>query len=73
MARALGPAKRAVVDSMGKDILKTARNNLSDKALGVQRGGAEVCAIPSHSYTSAYFVGPHCDVLRPRRRAAHAF
>lgn len=43
MARALGPAKRAVVDSMGKDILKTARNSLSDKAFGVQRGAAEVC------------------------------
>ena len=49
MARALGPAKRAVVDSMGKDILKTARNNLSDKALGVQRGAVEVRPFPSRS------------------------
>lgn len=73
MARSLGPAKRAVVDSMGKDILKTARNGLSDKAFGVQRGAAEVSTIYIATFTGSHFAGTHFDVHRPRRRPARAF
>ncbi|TBU59882.1 clathrin-coated vesicle protein [Dichomitus squalens] len=42
LARALSTAKRAVADSVAKDIIKHSKNALSDKALPVQRAACEV-------------------------------
>ncbi|KAI0776806.1 ARM repeat-containing protein [Trametes elegans] len=42
LAKALTTAKRAVTDSVAKDIIKHSRNALGDKALPVQRAACEV-------------------------------
>ncbi|KAI0717727.1 ARM repeat-containing protein [Cerioporus squamosus] len=42
LAKALGTAKRAVTDSVAKDIIKYSKYALSDKALPVQRAACEV-------------------------------
>ncbi|KAI0830170.1 ARM repeat-containing protein [Trametes gibbosa] len=42
LAKALSTARRAVTDSVAKDIIKHSRNALSDKAFPVQRAACEV-------------------------------
>ncbi|KAI1790592.1 clathrin-coated vesicle protein [Ganoderma leucocontextum] len=42
LSKALSTAKRAVADSVAKDIIKYSKNALSDKALPVQRAACEV-------------------------------
>ncbi|KAJ8482572.1 hypothetical protein ONZ51_g5279 [Trametes cubensis] len=42
LAKALNTAKRAVTDSVAKDIIKHSKNALGDKALPVQRAACEV-------------------------------
>ena len=45
LAKALNTAKRAVTDSVAKDIIKHSKNALGDKALPVQRAACEVCTL----------------------------
>ena len=42
LRKSLSTAGRAVSDAQMKDILKNARNGLSDKALPIQRAAADV-------------------------------
>lgn len=54
LAKALGTAKRAVTDSVAKDIIKHSKNALSDKALAVQRAACEVgtpSSVPGSHYS----------------------
>ena len=46
LRKSLSTAGRAVSDAQMKDILKNARNGLSDKALPIQRAAADVRIIP---------------------------
>ena len=52
LAKALSTAKRAVTDSVAKDIIKHSKNALSDKALPVQRAACEVRHRPVGSFSA---------------------
>lgn len=68
LCKAVTSARRAVTDTVFKDMLKQMKSGLTDKTLPVQRAAAEVyCpSFPSLNSFTYCHLGPDSYVLRQR-------